>query len=45
VEEFGPGLILLAMGLVTAVVLGVGAAIGWGIVSGWRDRERHRSPV
>jgi hypothetical protein len=42
VEEFSPGLILLAMGLVTAIVVGVGAAIGWSIVSGWRDRDRHR---
>ena len=43
-EEFRPGLVLLAMGLVTVIVVGVGAAIGWAIISGWRDRDRHRRP-
>ena len=39
-DDYGPGVALLVMGLVAAVVIGVGAAVLWGIVSGWRDRRR-----
>ena len=41
-NELGPGPALL-MGVVAAVLVGTGAAIGWAIVTGWRDRDRRRS--
>ena len=40
--ELGPGPGLLLMG-VAVVPVGTGAAIGWAIVTGWRDRDRRRS--
>jgi hypothetical protein len=42
-NELGPGPALLLMGVMTAVLVGVGAAIGWAIVTGWRDRDRRRN--
>jgi hypothetical protein len=42
-NELGPGPALLPMGVVAAVLVGTGAAIGWAIVAGWRDRDRRRS--
>jgi hypothetical protein len=33
-HELGPGPALLLMGVVMAVLVGVGAAIGWAIVAG-----------
>ena len=42
-NELGPGPALLLMGVVTAVLVGTGAAIGWAIIAGWRDRDRRRN--
>ena len=42
-NELGPGPGLLLMGVVTVVLVGTGAAIGWAIVAVWRDRDRRRS--
>jgi hypothetical protein len=42
-NELGPGPTLLLMGVVTAVLVGVGAATAWAIVAGWRDRNGRRS--
>jgi hypothetical protein len=42
-NELGPGAGLLLMGVVAVVLVGTGAAIGWAIVAGWRDRDRRRN--
>lgn len=39
-DGYGPGVALLVMGVVAVTVIGVGAAVMWGIVTGWRDRRR-----
>jgi len=41
-DDLGSGPALLLMGVMTAVLVGVGAAIGWAIVAGWRDRDHRR---
>jgi hypothetical protein len=41
--ELGPGPGLLLMGVVAVVPVGTGAAIGWAIVTGWRDQDHRRS--
>jgi hypothetical protein len=42
-SALGPGPALLLMGVVAAVLVGTGAAIGWAIVTGRRDRDRRRN--
>jgi hypothetical protein len=40
VDDFGPGVALLLMAVVLAVLVGVGAAVAWAIITGWRGRRR-----
>jgi hypothetical protein len=40
VDELGPGAALLLMAVVLITLIGVGAAVAWAIITGWRDRRR-----
>jgi hypothetical protein len=38
-DGYGPGVALLVMGMVAVLVIGLGAAWLWDIVTGWQDRR------